>query len=73
MLGKCHLCAEQCQKLQDLKLAYTLFMLHTAVHTAHACGHVVHDFWLSGAMLYQLSYEASPEAGQMRVRFIPVK
>ena len=27
---KCHLCAEQCQKIKDLKLA-------------HACGHVVHD------------------------------
>ena len=25
----------------------------------------------TGAMLYQLSYEASPEAGQVRVQFIP--
>ena len=51
MLGKCHLCAVQCQKLKDLKLAYTLFTLcrhfqKAKVHTAHACGHVVHDFWL---------------------------
>ena len=31
-----------------------------------------HDLRDTGAMLYQLSYEASPEAGQVRVQFIPV-
>ena len=32
-----------------------------------------HDLHDTGAMLYQLSYEASLEAGQERVQFIPVK
>ena len=31
-----------------------------------------HDLRDIGVMLYRLSYEASPEAGQMRVQFIPV-
>ena len=31
-----------------------------------------HDLRDTGAMLYRLSYEASPEAGQVRVQFIPV-
>ena len=31
-----------------------------------------HDLHNTGAMLYQLSYEASPEAGQVRVQFIPI-
>ena len=31
-----------------------------------------HDLRDTGAKLYQLSYEASPEAGQVWVRFIPV-
>ena len=31
-----------------------------------------HDLRDTGAMLYWLSYEASPEAGQVRVQFIPV-
>ena len=31
-----------------------------------------HDLRDTGAMLYQLSYEASPEAGQVRIQFIPV-
>ena len=31
-----------------------------------------HDLRDSGAMLYRLSYEASPEAGQVRVQFITV-
>ena len=30
-----------------------------------------HDLRDTGVMLYRLSYEASPEAGQMRVQFIP--
>ena len=29
-----------------------------------------HDLCDTGAMLYQLNYEASPEAGQVRVQFI---
>ena len=31
-----------------------------------------HDLRDTGAMLYRLSYEASPEGGQVRVQFIPV-
>ena len=31
-----------------------------------------HDLCDTGVMLYQLSYEASWEAGQVRVQFIPV-
>ena len=30
-----------------------------------------HDLRDTGAMLYQLNYEASPEAGQVQVLFIP--
>ena len=30
-----------------------------------------HDLPDTGAMLYHLSYESSPEAGQVRVQFIP--
>ena len=31
-----------------------------------------HDLRDTGAMIYRLSYEASPEAGQVRVQFIPI-